>query len=99
MEGEEGGIEAWPTWRSVRLNREDIVSLDNVLPGVRFAVDAYINFAKGIVGRSSLLIPHRIIAPEIHKKRLENWPQHYNWIKVDGYSYFRKRLSEARRDC
>ena len=47
------------------------------------------------LARSSLT---ELFAPEIHKKRLENWPQHYPWIEPEGYQYFRKRLSEARRD-
>tara|TARA_B100000214_G_scaffold349415_1_gene302269 strand:+ start:204 stop:953 length:750 start_codon:yes stop_codon:yes gene_type:complete len=100
VEGDEGGIEAWlRLGEACGLNREDIVSLENVLPAVRFAVDAYINFARRAsweeAACSSLT---ELFAPEIHKKRLKNWPQHYDWIKVDGYSYFRKRLSEARRD-
>jgi len=39
-----------------------------------------------------------LFAPEIHKKRLESWPQFYPWIDSEGYFYFRKRLAEARRD-
>lgn len=39
-----------------------------------------------------------MFAPEIHKERLANWPQHYPSIDQAGYAYFRKRLSEARRD-
>jgi pyrroloquinoline-quinone synthase len=39
-----------------------------------------------------------MFAPNIHQKRLDNWPQHYPWIDKEGYGYFRQRLSEARRD-
>ena len=39
-----------------------------------------------------------LFAPEIHKSRLENWPQHYPWIDQEGYQYFRNRLAQARRD-
>ena len=43
----EGGIEAWINLgRAVGLSREDVTSLKHVSPGVKFAVDAYINFAK-----------------------------------------------------
>ncbi|HCW06666.1 MAG TPA: pyrroloquinoline quinone biosynthesis protein C, partial [Cytophagales bacterium] len=31
-------------------------------------------------------------------QRLDNWPQHYPWVDQEGYAYFRKRLTEARRD-
>jgi pyrroloquinoline-quinone synthase len=27
-----------------------------------------------------------------------NWPELYPWVEEEGYIYFRKRLSEARRD-
>ncbi len=39
-----------------------------------------------------------LFAPEIHQRRLDLWPQHYPWIDLAGYRYFRNRLSEARRD-
>ena len=99
-EGDEGGIEAWLALAdAVGLEREEVRSLKQVLPGVRFAVDAYINFARRASWQeaacSSLT---ELFAPEIHQKRLDTWPQHYKWIEPSGYTYFRKRLSEARRD-
>ena len=39
-----------------------------------------------------------LFAPTIHQRRLDNWPQIYPWIDERGYRYFRKRLSESRRD-
>lgn len=99
-EGDEGGIEAWLALAdAVGLQRDEVGSLEYVLPGVRFAVDAYINFARRASWQeaacSSLT---ELFAPEIHRKRLDTWPQHYKWIEASGYTYFRKRLSEARRD-
>ncbi len=98
--GEEGGIEAWlRLGEAVGLSREEVLSEEHVLPGVRFACDAYINFARRASWQeaacSSLT---ELFAPEIHKNRLASWPEHYPWIDEEGYSYFRKRLSEARRD-
>ena len=100
IEGDDGGIEAWlRLGEACGLMREEIVSLDRVLPGVRFAVDAYVNFARRAPWQEAVCSSlTELFAPEIHKKRLENWPQHYPWIDATGYSYFRKRLSEARRD-
>lgn len=97
---EEGGIEAWLSLaEAVGLTREEVLSEAHVLPGVRFACDAYINFARQASWQeaacSSLT---ELFAPEIHKKRLQSWPEHYPWIDEEGYTYFRKRLSEARRD-
>ncbi len=97
---DEGGIEAW-IWlgQACGLRREDITSLKHVLPGVRFAVDAYVNFARRAPWQEAVCSSlTELFAPEIHKERLSNWPQHYPWIDQSGYAYFRKRLSEARRD-
>ena len=99
-EGEDGGIEAWlQLAEAVGLNREETTSYQHVLPGVRFAIDAYLNFARRATWQeaacSSLT---ELFAPKIHKKRLDNWPEIYPWIEKKGYIYFRKRLSEARRD-
>ncbi len=98
--GEEGGIEAWlRLGEAVGMTREQIVSHEQVLPGVRFACDAYLNFARRASWQeaacSSLT---ELFAPEIHQSRLDSWPTHYPWIDAEGYQYFRKRLSEARRD-
>jgi len=99
-EGEDGGIEAWlQLGEAVGLTREELISYEHVLPGVRFAIDAYLNFARRApweeAASSSLT---ELFAPKIHQKRLDKWPEHYPWIDDKGYNYFRKRLSEARRD-
>lgn len=98
--GEEGGIEAWLRLaEAVGLDREQVLSGELVLPGVRFAVDAYLNFARRATWQeaaSSSLT--ELFAPHIHQSRLDAWPEHYPWIDHSGYDYFRKRLSEARRD-
>lgn len=39
-----------------------------------------------------------MFVPEIHRQRLSGWPEHYPWIEQEGLGYFRKRLSDARRD-
>ncbi|WP_051298986.1 pyrroloquinoline-quinone synthase PqqC [Marinobacterium litorale] len=99
-DGAEGGIEAWlRLGEAVGLTREEILSQEHVLPGVRFAVDAYVNFARRAgweeAASSSLT---ELFAPTIHQSRLDTWPAHYPWIKEEGYQYFRNRLTEARRD-
>ena len=98
--GDEGGIEAWlQLGEAVGLSRDELVSEQHVLPAVRFAIDAYVNFARQASWQeaacSSLT---ELFAPTIHQKRLDSWPGHYQWIKPEGYNYFRKRLKEARRD-
>ncbi len=99
-EGEDGGIEAWlALGDAVGLKREEVISLEHVLPGVRFAVDAYVNFARRAPWQEAVCSSlTELFAPTIHQKRLDTWPDHYPWIETKGYTYFRKRLSEARRD-
>ncbi len=98
--GADGGIEAWlQLAEAVGLTRDEVLDERHVLPGVRFAVDAYVDFARTASWQeaacSSLT---ELFAPKIHQRRLENWPASYPWIEEKGYDYFRKRLSEARRD-
>ena len=97
---EGGGAEAWlRLGEAVGLERDAITSQQWVLPGVRFAVDAYVSFARRAswqeAASSSLT---ELFAPQIHQSRLEAWPRHYPWIEEMGYEYFRSRLSQARRD-
>jgi pyrroloquinoline-quinone synthase len=98
--GEAGGLEAW-IWlgEACGLSRSELTSLQMVLPAVRFAVDAYVNFARTRPWQeaacSSLT---ELFAPQAHNDRLATWPQHYKWIKPEGLEYFRSRLSQARRD-
>jgi pyrroloquinoline-quinone synthase len=95
-----GGIDSWlRLGEAVGLARAHVESLHDVLPGVRFAVDAYVNFARRAPWQeaacSSLT---ELFAPQIHKQRLANWPEHYPWIDRDGLRYFQSRVSLARRD-
>ena len=70
-----------------------------MLPGVRFAVDAYVNFARRAPWQEAMCSSlTELFAPKIHKERLANWPEHYPWIESTGLGYFRNRLAQARRD-
>jgi pyrroloquinoline-quinone synthase len=97
---DEGGIEAWiKLGEATGLSREEIVDLRHVVPGVRFAVDAYINFARQRPWQEAVCSSlTELFAPKIHKERLANWPEHYPWIESAGLQYFRNRVSQARRD-
>ncbi|MEY4749494.1 MAG: hypothetical protein RIQ60_1708 [Pseudomonadota bacterium] len=95
-----GGIEAWlRLGEATGLQREEITDLRHVLPAVKFAVDAYINFARRVPWQEAVCSSlTELFAPEIHKQRLANWPEHYPWIESSGLQYFRNRVSQARRD-
>jgi pyrroloquinoline-quinone synthase len=95
-----GGIEAWTQLAlAVGLTREELEDLRHVLPAVRFAVDAYVNFARRAPWQEAMCSSlTELFAPKIHKERLSTWPEHYPWIETTGLQYFRNRLTQARRD-
>ena len=97
---DEGGIEAWLRLaEAVGLARSEVEDLRHVAPAVRFAVDAYVNFARRAPWQEAVCSSlTELFAPEIHKQRLATWPQHYAWIEPAGLQYFRNRVSQARRD-
>jgi pyrroloquinoline-quinone synthase len=95
-----GGIEAWLRLaEAVGLSREEVLDGRHVVPGVRFAVDHYVHFARRAPWQEAVCSSlTELFAPEIHKQRLATWPEHYPWIAPEGLSYFRNRVSQARRD-
>jgi pyrroloquinoline-quinone synthase len=98
--GAEGGLEAWLRLaEGCGLDREKVLAGEGLLPGVRFAVDAYVTFARTqpwpVAIASSLT---EMFAPDIMAKRLEAFPRHYPWIPDWAYDYFRSRVTQARID-
>ncbi|MDX1668303.1 MAG: pyrroloquinoline-quinone synthase PqqC [Limnobacter sp.] len=95
-----GGIEAWVRLgEAVGIDRDYLWSLQGVLPGVRFAVDAYLNFARNATWQEAVCSSlTEMFAPEIHKQRLNNWPADYPWVKPEGLEYFSSRINLAERD-
>jgi len=70
------------------------------VPGVRFAVDAYVTFARTrpwVEAVASSLT--ELFAPDLMAERLAAFQRWYPWIDADGLAYFRARLEQAPRDC
>ncbi len=99
-EGAEGGIERWLVLaEAVGLERAQVTGLSGVLPGVRFAVDAYVAFARRAPWQEAVAASlTELFAADIHRQRLSGWPEHYPWVKPEGLAYFRQRIAEAPRD-
>jgi pyrroloquinoline-quinone synthase len=96
----EGGIEAWLRLAEAGgLSREEVLQEKHLLPGVRFAVDAYVNFARikpwPIAMASSLT---ELFAPDLMAQRLAAFETYYTWIKPSGFDYFRRRVTQAKVD-
>ena len=95
-----GGIEAWlQLAEAVGLAREEVLDQRHVVPAVRFAVDAYVDFARRAPWQEAVCASlTELFAPEIHRQRLAGWPEHYPWIDPAGLHYFRSRIAQARQD-
>jgi pyrroloquinoline-quinone synthase len=96
----EGGIEAWLRLaEATGLTREEVQDERHVVPGVRFAVDAYVNFARTrpwVEAVASSLT--ELFAPDLMAERLAAFERYYPWIDSAGLAYFRARLFQAPRD-
>ena len=96
----EGGIEAWlRLGEAVGLTREELLSERLIVPGVRFAVDAYLTFARTrpwVEAVASSLT--ELFAPDLMAERIAAFERFYPWIDPDGLAYFRTRLHQAPRD-
>lgn len=95
-----GGIEAWVgLGQAVGLTRDEVTSLRYVSPAARFAVDAYVNFARRSSWQEAIASSlTELFAPHIHQQRLDTWPEKYPWVDPEGMKYFKYRLTQARRD-
>jgi pyrroloquinoline-quinone synthase len=96
-----GGIESWlRLGEALGVSREALASERHVLPAVRYAVDAYVNFARQrpwIEAVASSLT--ELFGPAAIRVRLGALERHYAWIDPAGLEYFRTRLVQAPRDA
>jgi pyrroloquinoline-quinone synthase len=95
-----GGIEMWiQLGEALGVPREEMDDERHVLPGVRFAAEAYVTFCRTkpwIEAVASSLT--ELFAPDLMRKRIAAFPEHYPWIRPQALEYFRSRLLQAPRD-
>jgi pyrroloquinoline-quinone synthase len=100
LQGDEGGTRLWLALaRVVGLDEDDVRSERMVAPGTRFAVDAYVNFARSqpwIEGVASSLT--EMFAPSTMRHRIDSIVANYPWIDRSGMAYFEQRIPLATRD-
>lgn len=100
LDRDDGGIGAWlRLGEAAGLSREEMLDGRHVVPGVRFAVDAYVTLARTspwpIAVASSLT---ELFAPDLMRERIAAFEKYYAWIPDYGLAYFRSRLTQARTD-
>jgi pyrroloquinoline-quinone synthase len=96
-----GGIESWLALaRAVGLRATEVENERLVAFGTRFAVDAYVTFARTqpwLFGVASSLT--ELFAPDLMSRRIEVLIEKYPWIEQQGLAYFRTRVKLAARDA
>lgn len=93
----EGGIERWlRLCTSVGLDREEVLDQRHVAPGVRFAVDAYVNFARTkpwLEAVASGLT--EMFAGHLMQRRVVDMLANYSWIAREDLAYFTNRIDKV----
>jgi pyrroloquinoline-quinone synthase len=96
----EGGIERWIRLaEATGLDRERVVSCQEVLPGVRYAVDAYLELVRNrtlLEAVASSLT--ELFSRDLITLRMDRLLQHYPWLS-GGLDYFEARLDQAPEDA
>ena len=97
----QGGIEAWLRLaEAVGLSRWEVLDERHVVPGVRFAGDAYVTFARTrpwIEAVAASLT--ELFAPDLMSERIAAFERSYTWVDPAGLAYFKARLQQAPRDA
>jgi coenzyme PQQ biosynthesis protein C len=97
----DGGIARWlKLTDGLGLDRDKVISLRGLLPGTRFAVDAYVRFVREktlLEAIASSLT--EMFSPVIISERMAGMLANYLFVTRETLSYFDKRPSQAERDA
>ncbi|MFE0134547.1 pyrroloquinoline-quinone synthase PqqC [Streptomyces sp. NPDC059037] len=96
----DGGIERWlRLGEAAGVGREVLLDVSSVLPGVRLAVDGYVNFCRLRPALDAVAASlTELSAPDLMRTRIEAFERHYPWIEAEGLAYFRTRVEQGGRD-
>ncbi|GAC1347541.1 MAG: pyrroloquinoline-quinone synthase PqqC [Acetobacteraceae bacterium] len=96
----QGGVARWlKLAEGVGLDRDYVESTEGILPGTRFAVDAYVEFVRDrslLEAVASSLT--EMFSPTIIAERVSGMLANYDWITSDTLAYFTPRLTQAPKD-
>jgi pyrroloquinoline-quinone synthase len=96
----QGGLELWlRLGEAVGLERTALIGFEQVLPGVRFACDAYVELvrARSLVEAVASSLTEWF-APSLMAQRIAAWERHYPFVDRAALDYFRTRIPRASRD-
>ena len=97
----DGGIARWlKLTDGLGLDRDYVTSLRGLLPGTKFAVEAYVHFVRDktlLEAIASSLT--ELFSPVIIGERVEGMLKNYDFVSADTLAYFSKRPPQAQRDA
>lgn len=96
----EGGIARWLRLTdALGLDRDEVASTRAILPGTRFAVDAYVHFVRErtlLEAIASSLT--ELFSPKVIATRVQGMLASYDFVTPETLAYFTARPEQARRD-
>jgi len=96
-----GGLESWlRLGEALGVPREQLLDERHALPGVRFAVEAYVQFCRRrpwVEAVASSLT--ELFGPEAMRERVVALERSYPWLDPAGLDYFRARVTRAQTDA
>lgn len=97
----EGGIARWlKLTEGLGLDTAYVESAEGILPATRFAVDAYVHFVRDKTPLEAIASSlTELFAPSLHEERISGMLAHYDFIKPEIMTYFKRRLEQAPRDA
>ncbi len=95
----EGGIAKWLRLaEATGLTRGQVTGCEGVLPGTRFAVDAYLDLVRNRTFLEAVASSFtELFSPTLISLRMERLKEHYPWIG-GALDYFQARLTQAPED-
>ena len=81
------------------LSSDYVLSKQGLLPGCRFAVDAYVEFVRSRTPLEAIASSlTELFAPTAISDRMSSMLAHYAFLNADVLAYFSRRLSQAPED-
>lgn len=98
--GQPGGIEKWIRLaEATGLRAERVISEREILPGVRYAVDAYLDLVSKRTHLEAVASSlTELFSRDLISLRIDALRQHYPWLE-SGLAYFTARLTQAPEDA
>jgi coenzyme PQQ biosynthesis protein C len=97
----DGGIERWlKLTDSLGFPRDYVISTEGLLPGTRFAVEAYVEFCRSRTPLEAVASSlTELFSPMIIGERVAGMLANYDFVSKDTLAYFAARPPQASRDA